>query len=470
MALSRSMSKVGRNASCPCGSGLKYKKCCLERAARSTPAQPAASSPADRPSTLTSPPAGELTLIVDTPGGAMVRKVPSAPPLRTHERYGTAAETATQDAAAEWGMPDFVFQPETANVGSGRRELGDGILLVGDVGVVLQVKGRETPSDNPDRERSWLVKKSAQALRQANGTIRKLRAAPAQLTSLRGTTHEVDGNGYRWLEVVIIDHPLPPDDVELALDGAQHPAVILLRRDWEFLFDQLKSTHAVCQYFERVADEPLVLGHEPVRYYDLATADAQAAPGPIDPALAKGGREVSTPLLPMAPAALGDRPAHRMVRLVLEDVAMLRLTDCTEADRLRILGELDRLPVGHRALIGQHLIEALQEVAAYPRTGFAWRWKSMRGADGTHLAYGACNQPHSAQLEQTMGSWVQLRHHDVLLAGGDTGVATVAVLLTPPKAGKRSWDTTVAMVTGEPEFTVEDLRVLRELWPTPTGA
>jgi len=26
------------------------------------------------------------------------------------------------------------------------------------------------------------------------------------------------------------------------------------------------------------------------------------------------------------------------------------------------------------------------------------------------------------------------------------------------------------MVTGEPEFTVEDLRVLRELWPTPTGA
>jgi len=25
------MSKVGRNAPCPCGSGKKYKKCCLSR-------------------------------------------------------------------------------------------------------------------------------------------------------------------------------------------------------------------------------------------------------------------------------------------------------------------------------------------------------------------------------------------------------------------------------------------------------
>ncbi len=25
------MNKIGRNDSCPCGSGLKYKKCCLGR-------------------------------------------------------------------------------------------------------------------------------------------------------------------------------------------------------------------------------------------------------------------------------------------------------------------------------------------------------------------------------------------------------------------------------------------------------
>jgi tetratricopeptide (TPR) repeat protein len=47
------MAKIGRNDLCPCGSGKKYKKCCLasdEAAARAArPAQPAA-VPARRPS------------------------------------------------------------------------------------------------------------------------------------------------------------------------------------------------------------------------------------------------------------------------------------------------------------------------------------------------------------------------------------------------------------------------------------
>jgi Tfp pilus assembly protein PilF len=47
------MAKIGRNDSCPCNSGKKYKKCCLasdEAAARAArPAQPAA-APARRPS------------------------------------------------------------------------------------------------------------------------------------------------------------------------------------------------------------------------------------------------------------------------------------------------------------------------------------------------------------------------------------------------------------------------------------
>ena len=47
------MAKIGRNDPCPCGSGKKYKKCCMasdEAAARAArPAQPAA-APARRPS------------------------------------------------------------------------------------------------------------------------------------------------------------------------------------------------------------------------------------------------------------------------------------------------------------------------------------------------------------------------------------------------------------------------------------
>jgi hypothetical protein len=47
------------------------------------------------------------------------------------------------------------------------------------------------------------------------------------------------------------------------LTARKHPAVVLLRRDWEFLFDQLKSTHTVAQYFEPAASEALELGQEP---------------------------------------------------------------------------------------------------------------------------------------------------------------------------------------------------------------
>ena len=41
------MTKIGRNAPCPCGSGKKYKKCCLEKdlAERRDAATPAATGP-----------------------------------------------------------------------------------------------------------------------------------------------------------------------------------------------------------------------------------------------------------------------------------------------------------------------------------------------------------------------------------------------------------------------------------------
>jgi hypothetical protein len=411
----------------------------------------------------------DLTVLVETPDGPMERHVPSASPLPPEMRYGAAAETATHDAAALWGLPDFMFLPETANVGSGRRELGDGIVLVRRHGVVLQVKGRETPTDNEGRERAWLAKKSAQALRQGNGTIRTLTAKPFEMTNLRGTKIEIDGKDYDWINVVVLDHPNPPEDSVLTLDESRFPAVIMLRRDWEFLFDQLKSTHAVCEYLRRVAGDPLQLGHEPVRYYDWARADAAAQPEVIDPKLVGVGESMSAPLLPLAPAATADRPAHVMFRSVLEDIAITRLQTAREIDRLRVLGELDRTPVQHRGLIGQYLIDAMAEVAR-ARTGVAWKLKNVRGpAGGVHLGFGACNRPHSAEIAGAFSMWTQLRHFDMVNLVGDLSLTTAAVLLTPRSDRKRRWDTTMSAVSGKLEFDDEDLAALRELWPSPTG-
>ena len=114
---------------------------------------------------------------------------------------------------------------------------------------------------------------------------------------------EIDGNAYRWLVLVVIDHEEVPEETMPSLREAKYPAAVVLRRDWEFLFDQLKSTHAVAQYFERVAGKELALGDEPLRYYGLAQADASATPAAVLPELLGVGELFSTPLLPIAPVA-----------------------------------------------------------------------------------------------------------------------------------------------------------------------
>jgi hypothetical protein len=96
------------------------------------------------------------------------------------------------------------------------------------------------------------------------------------------------------------------------------PAVVMLRRDWDFLFEQLKPTHAVVGFLERVVADPVALGDEPARYYQLALADHQADPSDIDPALVGGGRTVSAPLLPLVADPADWRP-HLLVRAIFED-------------------------------------------------------------------------------------------------------------------------------------------------------
>ncbi|MGH2618748.1 MAG: hypothetical protein ACRDJC_26265, partial [Thermomicrobiales bacterium] len=244
-----------------------------------------------------------------------------------------------------------------------------------------------------------------------------------------------------------------------------------IRGDWEFLFDQLKSTHAVAEFFERVAGEAVPLGDEPARYYDLAQADAAAPPEPFPAELGSGGEMVSTPLLPLAPVATSDRPAHEMVRLIFEDIAATRLQQATEQDRLSVLAELDRLPVGQRAGIGQFILNAMAEVNRETDDGVAWRLRSVRGRDGrTHLGFGACSRPYADEIRDMFSWWVQLRHHDMLeRTAADDGLTTVAVLLTPRMDGQRPWDTTMCAVSGAVVFTDQELAALRSMWPTPPG-
>lgn len=244
----------------------------------------------------------EITLFVDTPDGTWVRRVMPASVLPADRPPGYAAEDATRNAAAMWGLPDFVFKSVIVRTGSGQREIGDVIVAAGDLAACVQVKTREAATGNKERERQWLEKKVPHGIGQAAGSLRRLADADSiALVNERGTAVTVRPSDMRWVPVLLLDHP--------GLEGyvpRTRGAAVLLRRDWEFLFEQLKSTYAVLQYLEHVAPwEPIALGDEPSRYYQVALASLDKPPEAFDTRLSESGAVFSTPAFPLEPAPSG---------------------------------------------------------------------------------------------------------------------------------------------------------------------
>lgn len=414
--------------------------------------------------------ADTLTLMVSTPGGVFERVVPHATPLRHHDRRGTAAETAVKDAAATWGLPDFVMAPSVERKGRGVREISDGLLVVGDRGVVVQIKAREGEPATVERETSWVLKQLTAAGKQIHGTVRRLKTQGVQMVNGRGHRLSIDSPAIDWVGVTIIEHPVPPQELTVPEHHGNTPVIALLRRDWEFLFHQLRSTHAVVGYLHRVGTSAPVLGGEPERYYELAAADAEAAPEEADPSWTRrGGQPHSVPLLPAAPAGSDDDEAHTMVRVMLEDVATSPLDPDEWDTRQRVLASLDSLPVGCRTDLGRFLLDALAAVAE-PETGTTvWRMRTfIAGPDLDQLGFAVC----SALTDHTraaFSAWLQLRHHERGEHANLAQLMSVGVLLTPRADGYREWDTTMSAISGDPEVTGEELRAYQDLFNTPNG-
>jgi SEC-C motif len=444
------MAKIGRNDPCPCGSGHKYKKCCEGRVRRISPL-------------VGDAPPGHTQIIIETDSGVAVRNIPPAMPLRLLQSQGKEAEAAAHSAAAAWGLHDFVFQPSVRQTGSGVRELGDGLLLVGEIGVVVQVKSRTAPSGRDKKEFAWLNSAIRKAAKQGRGTVRQLCLEPASMRNMRGRTVEVDGNDYDWLTAIVIDHDELPNEFVPEVGGA---AAVLLRRDWEFLFDQLKSTHAVGRYLKRIVGDSCPLGSEPKRYYEFAAADLAVEPTPLKAEFQiRGIQEVSEPLLPMAPAGTVDADDHRMFRQILEDIASIELDAMSEVARVRSLGELDSLPVLQRGFVGRYLRDGLDNVAGIKEPEVLWHLRRIWGGNGTtQLGFGVCSR-FDRELQRAFGAWLELRHHEFSARVSDPAAATsIGVLLTPRTDGLRPWDTSMSALHGENPLTAEELAVYRELW------
>jgi hypothetical protein len=443
------MAKTGRNDPCTCGSGKKYKKCCeaKERGIQAVEDRSVHVAP-------------EMQLVIDTNEGPFLRSISAALPRRLQREQGKEAESATHAAAAIWGLADFVFEPAHRRRNAGVRELGDGVLVLGDLAVVLQVKSREVTSAESERERRWIQKAVRKALAQGSGTIREFCREPADLTNLRGRSIQLGGDDLEWLVAVIVDHDDPPDDLSL-----QPPsnAVVLLRRDWDFLFEQLKSTHGVARYLKRVAGDPVVLGGEPIRYYELASGDQVAPQKVLDEAyLLPGAQLVHEPLLPIAPAATEDEADHRLFRAILEDIASIRLRTTPEEIRIRALACLDSLPTQQRAMAGQFLRDGFLE-ARRAKGGVLWRQRRISGEGATQLALVACSRLDK-ELEAAFCAWVELRHYEFTERLDRDDSVTVGVLVTPRRTRKKAWDTTMAFAEGRLDFSPKELAAYRKVW------
>jgi hypothetical protein len=407
-----------------------------------------------------------LTLVVETPDGVIVRDIPNASLLPPDLEVGPAAEDSTRVSAARWGLPDFVYLPEQQRQGAGVRERGDGLVVADGIAALIQVKARNASPGTPEREASWLMSAITKAIKQGKGSIRHLAHRRENLTSARGRRVQIDGGLFEWIAVVIVEHPAPPAGFVPQLEEAgDTPCVVLLRRDWEFLFEHMRSTRAVLHYLKRVAGEATELGTEPSRYLQVAVADLQAEAKEMPESLrslAGLGRDDPVLSTPHAPLEAADDGAL-LFRVIMEDVATTHMGDTPEADRLKLLTSLDTVPAAYRPELGRTLLNFMKSVSRH-------RGSSIKTETRVFVPHPGDQCPMvfmvASKLDSMMRNHLflrtQLHHTEYWRSVGGVTRSTIGVLLTPNSSTERLWDTSTVWLDGEQGLDAQQVDDIRQ--------
>lgn len=404
----------------------------------------------------------ELTLLVETADGLRHRRIQSALPLPEGTERGVAAERAIRFAAAVWGMPDFIFEPTHETSGSGVREVGDGILVTSGTAVMIQSKSRLRPGDSPERESSWLTKNIGKGLKQGAGSIRFLSARPVAMRNRRRRVVTLDGASLRWVSLVLVDHTDVPDSY-LPPELPEN-AVVMMRRDWEFLFNQLRSARSVVGYLRRIAGENIVLGTEPVRYHELALADLEVEATPTPEWATRAATTVSVPLAPLEPAGQAETNAHFVLRTIQEDIALSPAPSRDELIRIDVLSRLDSIPVASRTELGERLQSYMAEASGWQEASLITSARIYLPVGGDEFDSPIVFMVASRLDELTnmvFRARVELQHHDFFAVAGNPDLITLGVLLTPGTTSGREWDTTMIATRGPLDLDPEYLAFIR---------
>lgn len=360
-------------------------------------------------------------------------------------------------------MPDFVFLPEQQRQGAGVRERGDGLVIADGIAALIQVKARNAELGTPEREASWLTGAITKAIKQAKGSIRHLAHRRENLTSARGRRVEIDGGLFEWIAVVIIEHPAPPARFVPSLEeSGAIPCVVLLRRDWEFLFEHLMSTRSVLHYLKRVAGEAAELGAEPSRYMQVALADLQAEAKEMPEKLRSlAGLEQDDPVssTPYAPLEAADDGAL-LFRVIMEDVATSHVGDSTEADRLKLLTSLDTVPAAYRPELGRVLLKFMNIISRHRGPSIKTETRAFvpHPGDQCPMVFIVASKADSNHLFLR----TQLHHHDYWRSTGGVPGSTIGVMLAPSSSAKRQWDTSTVWLDGEQGLDAQRVAEIRQ--------
>ena len=177
--------------------------------------------------------------------------------------HGVVREAQVRELAARLGVADFVYSaPQVAKGSSQREASGDGLLLIGSNGAVLQVKTRDpqkAEGDSDKRAEEWVQKNARKARDQGLGAkrelVRRYRAGvPITVYPVRAAglspdvrslyARRVVHDASSWPVIVVVDHPKCR-----ALDlGFESGVAWFTFKDWHELQRRLRSTAALLHY------------------------------------------------------------------------------------------------------------------------------------------------------------------------------------------------------------------------------
>lgn len=401
----------------------------------------------------------QKTVLFSTQREVSLHNIPAASPILPSDSVGHAVEETIGSAVAQWGLPDFVFLPVKERKGGALREVGDGLVIVGNLGLVIQAKTRTEPTSDLDREQRWVSKQISKACGQCDGTIRRLKSGDVELTNGRGRNLAFRAGEVFWLGVVIIENSAV-DDFCFEPPATNEPYRVLTRSDWEFLFNSLQSTYAVANYLVRVQESEM-LGRESLRYIELAHEDlAMSRKSKPKWKIPEGMRRQSLPVLPLDLPDAGNQEQH-LYRELMETVADCDFSDDEFINLHRMLSDFDAVPPNARADLGGKILEALDKLRDNEDL-----FESRTFFLGSTRMVGFAVQSWSEKNLAIFKAWAQLRHSKALrMDRTSNDLISMLLMISPSEAVGRRFEVAAMRLEGDIGLSGEELSALEQIIP-----